>query len=416
MTSRQDVNGERLLQRLNAFAVIGGTAAGGVNRQALSVEDREARALLARIGRDRGFAVYQDSMANLFVRRSGRDNDRPAFLIGSHLDSQPTGGRFDGALGTLAALEALETLEDAGVETAIPVELVCWTNEEGSRFAPGVMGSMAFSAGHIPEAWQSLRGTDGASLMDELAATIAALPNASMRPLGVPVAGYLELHIEQGPTLEREDIPVGIVDAIQGTRWLDITMTGQAAHAGTTQLSFRRDPLAAAAAALNEFYALIMPEDSRARFTVGRIAVEPGSVNAIPGQVAFSVDLRHPDQSRLDELEAYVATTCQAAAQANHCAIGIRRSFDMAPVQFSPILIAAIRSAAENRAFPSMLMLSGAFHDALFMARVAPAAMIFVPCRDGLSHNEAEFVEPRHSIIGAQMLLDSTMEALARLK
>lgn len=416
MTARPDVNGERLLQRLNAFAAIGGTAAGGVNRQALSADDREARALLARIGRQRGFTVYQDSMANLFLRRGGLDDSKPPFLIGSHLDSQPTGGRFDGALGTLAALETLETLEDAGVVTDIPVELACWTNEEGSRFAPGVMGSMAFSAGRIPEAWHRLHGTDGALLFHELDATIAALPDAIMRPLGMPVAGYLELHIEQGPSLEREGIPVGIVEAIQGTRWLDVTITGQAAHAGTTQLSFRRDPLAAATAALNALYSSIMPDDPQARFTVGRISVEPGSVNAIPGEVTFSVDLRHPDTLRLDALEAHIAANCEAAARTHHCTTGIRRTFDMAPAQFSPVLLDAIAVAAKGRSYASKRMLSGAFHDALFMARIAPSAMIFVPCRDGLSHNEAEFVEPRHSIIGAQMLLDSTLEAVRRLK
>ena len=189
------IDGGRLLARLDAFAAIGGTPAGGVNRPALGVEDRAARALLARLGAARGFSVFLDAAANLFLRRAGADNDRPPFLIGSHLDSQPTGGRFDGALGTLAALEVLETLEDNGIVTAGPVELVAWTNEEGSRFSPGAFGSQVHATGAFPSGWQDTVDGNGIRLVDELAATLAALPEAIERPLGHPAAGYIELHI-----------------------------------------------------------------------------------------------------------------------------------------------------------------------------------------------------------------------------
>ena len=207
------IDGDRLLGRLDAFARIGATPAGGVNRQAFSVEDRSARRLLAELALARGFSVFQDGMANLFIRREGSDATLPPLLIGSHLDSQPTGGRFDGALGTLSAFEALEALEDAQAETRMPIEVVAWINEEGSRFAPGVMGSMAFT-GADTAAWKSLVGSDGACLAGELEATISALPEAAPRPIGMPISGYIELHIEQGPSLEKEQLPIGVVTAV----------------------------------------------------------------------------------------------------------------------------------------------------------------------------------------------------------
>jgi N-carbamoyl-L-amino-acid hydrolase len=218
MTQTLSINGQRLIDRLDRFAQIGATAKGGVNRQALTDLDRQARQLLTELALQRGFKVFQDPIANLFIRREGRNPDLSPLLIGSHLDSQPAGGRFDGALGTLAAFEVLETLEDCGVETERPVEVVSFTNEEGCRFAPGCMGSMAFAAGSIPSAWETVRATDGALFADELSATLESLPVAAMRPLGTPVFAYLEVHIEQGPSLEKEGLPIGIVTGIQGTR------------------------------------------------------------------------------------------------------------------------------------------------------------------------------------------------------
>ncbi|MGI6854168.1 Zn-dependent hydrolase [Mesorhizobium sp. 1B3] len=406
------IDAERFLGRLDAFAAIGATPAGGVNRQAFSPEDRRARRLLAELASARGFSVQQDAIANLFIRREGRDVSRPPFLIGSHLDSQLTGGRFDGALGTLAAFEVLEAMEDAGTETAVPIEVVAWANEEGSHYQPGCMGSMAFVSGTIPEEWASMRGHDGSLFADELKATLEALPQAAMRPLGFPITGYIELHIEQGPSLEREEISIGIVEGIQGTRWLEVTMTGQAAHAGTTALAFRRDAMAATVHALDRLYAEVMPGDERARFTVGKLSVAPGAVNAIPERVVFTVDLRHPASAELDRLEGLIESACAEAATQYGCVSAQRRIFDMPPAIFPKALLAHLREAADSLGFRSKPMLSGAFHDALFVARVAPAAMIFVPCRDGLSHNEAEYVEPHHAVDGARMLLASTLKVI----
>jgi len=407
------IDGKRLLARLDAFAAIGATPAGGVNRPALGEADRQARALLADLGAARGFPVSQDAAANLFLRRAGTDDRRPPLLIGSHLDSQPTGGRFDGALGTLAALEVLETLEDHGIVTSGPIELVAWTNEEGSRFAPGAFGSQACAAGALPAGWRETVGSDGARLPDELAATLAALPQAAMRPLGGPFAGYLELHIEQGPLLEREERLIGVVEGIQGTRWLEVTIEGQVAHAGTTPLTDRRDAMAVAAAVIARLQTTVMPADAEARLTVGRLALAPGAVNVIPGEVVFSIDLRHPRGAEIDRLEAEIAALTLEIAAAGGCRASVRRTMDVAPARFDERLVGIVEGAAARRGFPSRRLFSGAFHDALFMARLAPAAMVFVPCRGGLSHNEAEYVEPQQAVAGAQVLCDATLEAVA---
>lgn len=412
MTGNPEINGERLLERLDRFAGIGATAGGGVNRQALTELDRKARLLLAELAEARGFGVFQDPAANLFIRRPGRDEGAPPLLIGSHLDSQPSGGRYDGALGTLSAFEVLESLEDSGVETQRPIEVVAWTNEEGCRFAPGCMGSSAFSAGEIPLAWTDLVATDGARFGDELKATVASLPQAAIRDLGFPAYAYLELHIEQGPSLEKEHIPIGIVTGIQGTRWLEVTVSGQTAHAGTTALNYRRDPLRAMIAALNGLYASIMPQDERARFTVGRIAVDPGAINAIPQTARCTIDIRHPDLSEIDRLSATIEQVFSDRAGAEHCQVAIRQAFDMPPANFPRTVLEALDRAAIKGGLVTRKMLSGAFHDALFVNRVAPAAMIFVPCRDGLSHNEAEYTAPDHVVSGARMLLLSTIEIL----
>ncbi|WP_237155472.1 Zn-dependent hydrolase [Oryzibacter oryziterrae] len=403
------INAERLLSRLDDFARLGATVGGGVNRPALGPEDRQARRLLADLGRARGFAVAQDAIANLFLLRSGGASGAP-FLIGSHLDSQPTGGRFDGALGTLTAFEVLEALEDAGVATSMPIELVSWTNEEGSRFAPGAMGSQAFALGAIPEDWQAILARDGAPLTGELEATLAALADVPLRPLGQPIAGYLELHIEQGPSLEAAGIPIGAVTGVQGTRWLEVVMEGAVAHAGTTAATFRRDPVVAAVSAIHALSS-VMAEDPEARLTVGRLEVTPGSVNTIAGRVAFSVDLRHRDLDRLVALEQTVRTACEAFASDNRCLCQITRTLDLPPVSFDERLVDLVEQAAGNLGKPVRRLTSGAFHDALFIARLAPAAMIFVPCRNGVSHSEAEYVEPEHVIAGAQTLLEATLLA-----
>ncbi len=405
------VDGARLLARLDAFAAIGGLANGGVDRAAFSPADRDARGLLAELAVARGFAVSQDSIANLFIRR-GETSGAP-LLIGSHLDSQPTGGRYDGALGTLAAFEVLETLEDRGVATALPVEVVVWANEEGSRFLPGAMGSRAFAARSLPEG--TAEDAAGLTLGGEVAATRAALPGAADRGLGFPIAGYLELHIEQGPILERAGLAIGAVEGIQGTRWLSVTMSGESSHAGTTPLDARRDAVAALVAALARLQDEIMPGDAEARLTAGRLASLPDSVNAVAREARCTLDLRHPRADRLAAMEARVRAVLSEAAVAHGCSLDVDPLFAAPPTAFDADLVDTVAAAAAAKGFAARRMVSGAFHDALSIAAIAPTAMIFVPCRGGISHNEREFVEPGDCIAGASVLLGATIDAADRL-
>jgi N-carbamoyl-L-amino-acid hydrolase len=409
MNAYPKINAPRLLQRIADFAAVGATPAGGVNRQALSADDRAARRLLAELAVARGFGIYQDAVANLFIRREGRDPSLPPVLIGSHLDSQPTGGRFDGALGTLSAFEVLESLEDADVVTERSIEVVSWTNEEGSRFSPGCMGSMAFVGAGDILGWQDVRSVEGARFGDELAATLNALPEAVTRPIGHSVSAFVEVHIEQGPVLERTGVPIGIVTSVQGTKWLEISFTGEAAHAGTTPLEFRRDPMAAAIGAIARLQQLIMPADPLARLTVGRMTVEPSSVNVIPSKVTFTVDIRHPEEGMLASIEAQVIAECRVSSEQHMVDVHIERRFDLAPGKFDKAIVDLIDNACERLGISSMKLVSGAFHDALFVSSVAPTAMIFVPCRDGISHNEAEFVTPENIETGAKVLLETTL-------
>jgi N-carbamoyl-L-amino-acid hydrolase len=401
----------RLLAGLEDFARIGATEAGGVDRQAFTVGDQAARRSLAERALARGFRVEQDAAANLFVRR-GTD-PRPPLLIGSHLDTQPKGGRFDGALGTLAAFEVLEALEDAGAETALPVAVVAWANEEGCRFAPGTMGSRAFALRAPPDP----RTVDarGGTLADALAATRAALPESEEAPLGFPLSGYLELHIEQGPVLERLGLPLAAVEGIQGTRWLAVTVSGSAAHAGTTPLEARHDPVAAMAEALSRLQRTVMPNDPDARVTAGRIEAMPGSINTIAAEARCTLDLRHPDPDRLQELEQRARSAFAAAAAEHGCRAHAEPLFAQPPTRFDPVMVDCVERAAALAGYACRRMISGAFHDAQPIAAVAPAAMIFVPCRDGISHSEAEFVAPEHATAGAETLLRASLLAAAAL-
>ncbi|WP_421989310.1 hydantoinase/carbamoylase family amidase [Roseococcus sp.] len=405
------VDGARLLARLDAFAAIGGLPNGGVDRPAFSPSDQSARGLLAALATARGFHVAQDDVANLFIRR-GADDGAP-LLIGSHLDSQPSGGRFDGALGTLAAFEVLEALEDHGASTALSVELVAFANEEGSRFLPGAMGSRAFAARHLPDG--ATLDAAGIALDAAIAATRASLPEATQRPLGFPIAGYLELHIEQGPILERAGLPIGAVEAIQGTRWLGVTMRGETSHAGTTPLGARRDAVAALVAALGRLQNDVMPGDDAARLTAGRLGSLPDSVNAVAREARCTLDLRHPSADRLAAMEAHARAVLGEAAAAHGCVAEIETLFATPPTAFDPDMVAAVESAAARQGLAARRMVSGAFHDALAIAAIAPTAMIFVPCRGGISHNEHEFVEPAASVAGAAVLLDATIDAAERL-
>ncbi|WP_225769062.1 M20 family metallo-hydrolase [Inquilinus sp. Marseille-Q2685] len=401
----------RLLRRLDELAAFGATPAGGVDRQALSQPEIAARRYVLDIAAGRGFRSFVDPIGNLFLRREGTDPSLPPVVAGSHLDSQPRGGRYDGALGVMAALECLEAIDDAGLIHRPPVEVVAWTNEEGSRFAPGAMGSMAYSGARPLAELLASRDAEGIAVADALPAALAATPEAEPRPLGAPLAAYLELHIEQGPVLEAEGIPVGIVTGIQGARWLEVTVSGEAGHAGTTPEAFRKDAFVAAQRIIAELRAALADPEDRTRFTIGRFALHPGSVNTIPAEATFSIDLRHPEEDRLDALETAVRSI--VAERAAPCRAVIRPLLTIPGRRFPDRITGLCAEAVRECGFPERRLVSGAFHDAQFIAGICPSGMIFVPCRGGISHNEAEHVEPEHAVAGTRVLLAALLRLAA---
>lgn len=402
------VSEARLWARLMTMASFGARADGGVDRQALSAEDIAARAELLAWAEARGYRALVDPAANLFLRRHGRDPNADPIVAGSHLDSQPAGGRFDGVYGVLAALEALEALDDAGIETDRPVEVVAWTNEEGCRFAPGAMGSALFTGECQLTDCLEIQDRAGIRLGDALSATLAATPDLERRRFEFPIAAYLEPHIEQGPRLEAAGVPVGVVTSIQGARWYEVEVVGEPAHAGTAPLRGRRDALLAAIEAIRALQSLMADPDDVVRFTVGRLVVEPNSPNTVPARVAFSIDFRHPDQAVLDRLGAQIATTAEAAAAP--CALSIRETFYREPVVFPDLITGAIARAARALDLPCLDLASGAFHDANFLADVCPTGMIFVPCAQGISHSPKEAAEPADLAAGARVLAATIVE------
>lgn len=402
------VSETRLWERHMAMAAFGGRGDGGVNRQALSPEDAAARSQLAAWARGLGFAVATDPIGNLFVRRDGTDPVAAPVVTGSHLDSQPTGGKFDGASGVLAGLEALQAMNDAGVVTRRPVEAVAWTNEEGSRYQPGCMGS-SVHAGVLPlETALARTDRDGVAARDALAAVLATEPDMAVRPLGGPIHAYVELHIEQGPLLEAAGVPVGVVTGIQGYRWFEVEVLGVAAHAGTTPRSRRTDALMAANAMISALRPIMEDAEDITRFTVGRFEIAPGSPNTVPDRVFFTIDLRHPENGPLTFLGDQVAPVCRA--NAGTCTVTVRETFRTPPTVFAAPVLDRLRAAVARQGLPAMELPSGAGHDAQFVARMAPAGMLFVPCAGGVSHHPTESATPADLAAGTRVLAEALVE------
>ncbi len=402
------VDRERLWARHEQMARIGAIPGNGVNRAAFSPEDAEARRLLMAWARERGFAVAIDAIGNLFIRRPGTDPEAAPVMSGSHMDTQPRGGRFDGIYGVLAALEALEAIEAAGVATRRALEVVAWSTEEGSRFQPCTMGSAVYT-GAIPlDAVLEATDNDGERLDAALAATLAATPGLEARALKAPVAAYVEAHIEQGPLLEQEGKTIGVVTGIQGLRWYNVEVFGESSHAGTTPLSARKDALREAIAAIEALRALTHDPSDTTRFTVGRMLVTPNSPNSVASHVLFSVDIRHPDPDTIERLGQAVEPTLRSAI--TRCTFELTPTLHDNPCEFDPRVVAAVEGAAAALRLPSRRMPSGASHDANYMARVCPAGMIFVPCERGISHNEAENTRPDDLFAGARVLTAVLLE------
>ncbi|HEX5078687.1 MAG TPA: Zn-dependent hydrolase [Geminicoccaceae bacterium] len=403
------VNGERLWQSLMTMAQIGATAKGGVNRQTLTDEDKRGRDLFHGWCEEAGLAVTVDRMGSMFGYRRGRDPDRPPVALGSHLDSQPTGGKFDGALGVLAALEVVRTLNDRGIETEAPLEVVNWTNEEGVRFAPAMIASGVFAGVFDLDYALARADREGRTIGAEL----RRIGYAGERQVGHrPLDALFELHIEQGPILEAEGKRIGVVTGGQGTRWYDVEVIGAEAHAGPTPMPARRDPLRAAAELLGDIYRIAEDRAPDGRATVGEMRAFPGSRNTVPGRVEFTIDLRHPDGAAMDAMDHALREAFeQARGRAAGVELHLHEIWYAPPVAFDPDCIDAVRRAAAGLGLSSREIVSGAGHDAVYMARVVPTAMIFVPCKDGISHNEAEYASPQACEDGANVLLHA---ALAR--
>lgn len=387
-----------------AIAECGATGRGGVDRQALTKDETQARRLMLDWARAAGFSTGADAIGNLFVQRAGRDASAPPVAAGSHLDSQPTGGNFDGVYGVLAALEVLEAANDIGLETARPLEAIAWMNEEGSRFQPATMGSSVFAGAIALDVALETRDGAGVRVADALQEALGELTVDGAVPLKAPMAAYLEAHIEQGPVLEATGTTVGVVSGIQGLRWFEIVVTGEEGHAGTTPHQGRKDAVSAAVRIVVALERLMHDETDTVRFTVGRFEVAPNSPNTIPGRVLFTVDLRHPDGAVLKRLGDEVEATCQA--NAGTCGVTVKQTIGTPPTDFDVGVRARIGAAADRQGLPCMEMVSGATHDAKYMAGLCPTGMIFVPCAGGLSHNEAEAATPGDLAAGTRVLAE----------
>jgi N-carbamoyl-L-amino-acid hydrolase len=400
------VNGERLWSRLMRMAEIGATAQGGCNRQALSDADMAGRQLLSQWAEAAGCRVRTDAAGNLFARRPGREDSLPAVMTGSHLDTQPTGGKFDGVYGVLAGLEVIESLNDHDIATVHPIELSVWCNEEGSRFPMAMMGSAVWSGRLALDTAHGLTDRAGISVRHEL--------QRAGVPVGEPltrqaVKASFEAHIEQGPVLEQEAKTIGIVTGVQHMSRHEVVVEGQEAHAGPTPMDMRRDPIRVLADALPALYAAAEQHGRDARLTFGFIETLPGSPNTVPGRLRFTAYIRHPDARQYASLREEMNRLVRAALERHGLRGDIRCVWEAPGVSFDPACVAAVRGATAALGFDALEMVSGAGHDSCNVSAVVPTAMVFVPCAGGLSHNEAESALPGDLQAGANVLLHAML-------
>jgi beta-ureidopropionase / N-carbamoyl-L-amino-acid hydrolase len=402
------IDGERLWASLMSLAAIGATARGGCNRQALTNEDRAGRDLFICWARELGCAVTVDEVGNISATRAGRDPSLAPVLMGSHLDTQASGGRFDGVYGVMAGLEVLRTLDDRRVVTRRPLEVVSWSNEEGCRFAPAMLGSGVVAGAYTLDYAYARTDGSGRTFVAELERIgYRGVVPARRRPLHAA----FEAHIEQGPILEDSRTTIGVVTGIQGAYWLDVTLEGVACHAGPTPMQMRRDPWRAACPIIEGAYSLAADNAPWGRATIGDVKAFPGARNTVPERLVISVDLRHPDKAVLDEMVATFRTLVESAAVRHAIRSSIDPIWHMPPTDFDPRLVNLVEAAARDLGLSHQRMVSGAGHDSLHTAQFAPTAMIFVPCAGGLSHNEAEEASPADLVAGANVLLHAVMAA-----
>ena len=400
------INPQRLWDSLMDTAQFGGTEKGGIKRLTLSDEDRQVRDWFTRACEGVGCTVVVDDCGNMFARRAGRRNDLPPICMGSHLDTQPTGGKFDGVLGVLGALEVLRTLHDMGYETNAPIEVINWTNEEGSRYAPAMLSSGVFAGAFTRDFAYSREDRDGRDFGSEL----ERIGYKGTEPVGQrKIGAFFELHIEQGPILEAEATMIGVVTGVQGMRWYEVNVHGQSAHTGATPMHLRKNALLGAARMVEAIHTVAMDYAPDAVGTVGLMEVQPNSRNVVPGDVFFCVDLRHPDETKLDAMEAAFRAALPKVLEPLGLTFDEKQIWKNPAVRFDPELIACVREGAAKSGYRMRDMVSGAGHDAAYIARVAPTTMIFVPCVGGISHNEAESTSFEECGAGTQVLLEAVL-------
>jgi N-carbamoyl-L-amino-acid hydrolase len=404
--TNQRIDGKRLWDSLMAFAEIGATPKGGVRRLTLTGTDKRARDKFRAECESLGLTVRVDAIGNMFARRPGRDPSRAPVLMGSHLDSQPSGGKFDGALGVIAGLEVMRSLNDLGIATEAPIELVNWTDEEGSRFGHSLMGSGVWAGVFAQDYAYGLKDTDGVAVATALDG-IGYRGSEPARPF--PADAYFELHIEQGPLLERDGKQIGIVTGAQSQVWYDAVATGQDSHAGTTPPSTRKDALVCAARVIDLVDRMMRARGDDGRGTVGQLQVFPNSRNVVPGEVRFTVEFRHPTDAEVEVLAAEFPPAAQAIAAACGVTLELTTLFRIPAQPFDPACVGLVRQGAAKLGYSTRDVVSGAAHDAVYVARHVPTAMIFTPCKDGLSHNEAESIEPEEAEAGCQVLFEAVV-------
>lgn len=401
------INSERLWDSLMSMAKIGETPLGGCNRQALTEDDKTGRELFIKWCEDINCRISIDKMGNIFARRQGSDNNLPPVITGSHLDTQPTGGKFDGVYGVLGGLEVLRTLEEHSITTKHPIEVVVWTNEEGARFSPAMIGSGV---------WSGVFDLDyGHSRSDKAGITIKqALEKINF--LGIDDCKYrdikaaFELHIEQGPILEDKGIDIGIVEGVQEIRWYDLIIKGVPCHAGPTPMNLRKDPFMGLCNIQREIYKMIEQYGELSRVTFGDLKVTPGARNTVPEEITLAIDLRHPEQSTLNMIDKDFREIVAKVSNQFELESSIVEEWDSPAVQFAPSCIEAVSKATQALNYNSLNMFSGAGHDSVYVSRVAPTSMIFIPCEDGISHNEAEMITEKHASMGCNVLLHALIE------
>ena len=401
------INGPRLWDSLMELAHIGATQKGGVCRLTLTDLDKQGRDLVLGWARQAGMAITIDKIGNGFMRRPGRNNSLPPIVTGSHIDTQPTGGKFDGNYGVLAGLEVVRTLNDHGIETEAPIEVAFWTNEEGSRFVPVMMGSGVFAKAFTLEHAYAATDTEGKTVKGELA-RIGYI--GEQEPGEHPIGAYFETHIEQGPVLEDNDVTIGVVSGVLGIRWFDCTVTGMEAHAGPTPMALRRDALQVATRIMQDVVATALRHPPHGRGTVGMVQVFPNSRNVIPGRVKFSIDLRNATDALVDQMADQVKAFATKLGSESGLDIKIEMVSSYPAQAFHPDCVSAVGRAAKQLGYTHMPAVSGAGHDAVYMAKLAPSGMIFIPCKDGISHNEIEDAKPEHITAGCNVLLHAMLE------